>query len=94
MKRWYWASALFIEIHAPEIEEDDVLCERIVFLLQASSDAEAKELSGKIALSKEHSYESVAGRVTWTLKAIERVEPRFDDVLAEGTEVFWQYLSA
>lgn len=92
-KRWYWASAVFVAVDNAEPPSDDVLCERIVFLLQASSDAEAQALSRTLAASKEHGYKSAVGSdVAWKLKCVERVEELFDDVLTNGTEVFWQYL--
>ena len=92
--RWYWASALYVSIH-DELETPTDLKERIVFLVRAADDAEARSSAFELALRKEHAYVSATdSNVKWKLLSLEKVQELFDAEIVSGTDVFWEFIGA
>lgn len=90
-REWYWASAIFSGVHAPN-DGWPCLKERKVFLLKASHEEEAFSFAKTIAEAKQHSYLSANNsHINWVFQYIESVQLILDEMLIEGTEVFWQY---
>lgn len=90
--RWYWASAMYVLVR-DEFESSTDLKERIVFLVRAADDAQAKTLAFELALRKERSYVSADDtRVKWKLQVVERVQELFDAEVRSGTDVFWEFI--
>ncbi len=91
---WYWASARYVLIQ-DEVETSTDLKERIVFLVRAADDAEAKTLAFEFALRKESSYVTAAdSNAKWKLQGVERVQELFDADIVSGTDVFWEFIGA
>lgn len=69
------------------------LWERLVFLVRARTDEEARARAEALARVKEHEYIAAAGNpVRWTFQGVEEVQPLHDRDIMEGTEVYWEFV--
>jgi hypothetical protein len=89
---WFAANLLFKSVHVGQPEENPLWEERIV-LIQAETEAEAREQGERLGKEEEHEYVSATGDlVRWTFQQIERVYPIEADTLQNRTEVFSRFL--
>jgi len=88
---WFWVSANYKAVHMDRSRRRH-LWQQIVFLVQATSEAEARTKAHGIATDKEHEYEVASGgTVRWILQHIEKVEELFDSTIKDGSEVYWRF---
>src|SRR5262249_50803022 len=88
-REWYWVAALYKAVHVG-VPRKRHLWERTVFLVQATSDAEAAQTAERVAREKEHEYVAAAGDlIRWTFQYIEDIQSLLDEAFEEGTEVYW-----
>ena len=88
---WYAANLLFQSAHIPT-ESNPTLWEESVRLIQASSEAEARELAVTIGRSEVQTYQVEDGLVIWKFDRVERIYAILDEELRSGSEVFSRFL--
>jgi hypothetical protein len=89
---WFAVNLLFKSVHAGKPEEDSLWEERII-LIQAETEAEARQQAELLGKDEEHEYVSATGDlVRWTFQQIERVYPIEAETLENQTEVFSRFL--
>jgi hypothetical protein len=90
---WYWVAATYKAVHS-KVARKRHLWQRIVFLIQAESEADAATIAGQVARDKEHDYLVEGGdTVRWTLKEVEEIRELFDRNIQQGTEVYWEFFT-
>jgi hypothetical protein len=88
---WYWVSATYKAVHLG-VPRKRHLWERTVFLIRASSDAEAADVARQVAREKEHEYLAAGGdMVRWVLQEVEEIHELFESDIQQGTEVYWEF---
>jgi hypothetical protein len=88
---WYAANLLFQSTHIPT-ESKPTIWEESVRLVQARSEAEAREVAERIGRSKVQTYQVEDGLVIWKFDRVERIYCILDDELRSGSEVFSRFL--
>jgi hypothetical protein len=91
---WYAVNLLFESCHAGQPPEQNLWEERIV-LLDACSEAAAKEEAERLGKADEPQYTSGIGdEIRWRFRGVERVVAIDAATLESGTEVFSRFLHA
>jgi hypothetical protein len=88
---WYAANLLFQSAHIPT-ESKPTIWEESVRLIQAPSEAKARELAETIGKSEAQTYQVEHGLVIWKFDRVERIYSILDDELRSGSEVFSRFL--
>ena len=91
---WYAVDLLFKSNHqaSPAISG---LWEEVILLVNAETEAQAKEVGSAIGRSREHEYFSSSPNrhlVKWTFERVDRVFAIDESELSNGTEVFSRFL--
>ncbi len=88
---WYWVSALFKAVHVGKARKRH-LWERMVFLVQATTEERAHQVAERVARKKQHEYLGGTGDlIRWTFEEIEEMQPLLDEEFVNGTEVYWTF---
>ena len=88
---WYAVNLLYRSEHIPT-EDKPTIWEESIVLLEAGSEAEARNDAERIGKSGTRTYEVQDGLVIWTFEQIERVYSINEENLRSGTEVFSRFL--
>lgn len=90
---WYSVSLLFEGVHQVSEAEDVNLWEESIVLIEAEDRDEAEGTARKLAVQREHSYETSNGdQLRWTFREVAAVYEVFDNNLGHGIEVFSRFL--
>ena len=88
-QKWFFSVSVFFESKKIECDE---LWEEQIFLVEASSIEEAREMAKKIGLENEISYENCDGvEVIWVFRRV-GVVYEIGNVVEHGVEIFSRFL--
>jgi hypothetical protein len=88
---WYAANLMYKSTQSP-LESKPTIWEESILIIEAKSEAEARDEAERIGQGGTHSYEVEGGLATWTFEAVDRVYAIHADVLQSGCEVFSRFL--
>ena len=88
---WYAVNLLFKSQRTPT-SGDDPLWEESIRLIEAGTEAEAREKAVQLARADETCYDTINDTVTWVLDRVGQVYAIEADSLASGVEVFSRFL--
>lgn len=90
---WFGARILLAAEHPDEAAADTLFEERIV-LIRAATDEAAREKAVRLGKAAEEAYENPDGKtVKWGFREVLDVKPLFDDVIGDGSEVYYSLLA-
>jgi len=91
---WYSASLLSKGTHREQkTGADDPLWEESIVLLQAESEADARQKAERAGMEEQMSFKAISGEVVdWDFVGVTKVHEILDQSLKEGTELFSRFL--
>jgi hypothetical protein len=94
-QQWYNAVLLLEAVLPDKAELTELLTERRVIVLRASTDDEARSKANEFGSAAAHEYRNVDGeRVQWRYRSVLEVTPLYVQEITDGTEVFAELFPA